>query len=138
MFTAACVFVTVLIACLLRHDTIGQHVLTPVEQLPIGLIAGVIGSSLALLGTWLGICHGGAQQSSYRAGLTVAVLYGVATFLANEVFDTGPRTVTFPSHEAYVLGREVLITGTLWGIGAPYLIAFIVSRARFFEPSHGA
>jgi hypothetical protein len=128
---AACaIFSTALLAAIFRHDTINGHVLTPLEQLPTALILATIFAALALLGTWLGLRRGNIQQLTYRAGLTIALLYVVASILANAIHSS-PRTVTFPSHEADIMGLEVLVIGTLWGTGAPCVIALLVSRFRF-------
>jgi hypothetical protein len=138
LVAASGVFFAALLAELLRHDSIGGHILTPLEELPTALVLAVISSALTLLGTWLGIRRGNSQQLTYRTGLAVAVLYVVATFLANAFIYTAPQTVTFPSKEANILGLEVLLIGTLWGIGAPYTIALLVSRFRFFGRPDGA
>jgi hypothetical protein len=138
LVTACCVFAVVLLIGLFHHDTIGGHVLTPMEELPTALVVAVLVSALGLLGTWLGLRNSCVQRSTYRAGLAVAVLYGGASFVANATIDTGPQTVTFPSHEANMMGLEVLLIATLWGIGAPYAIALIVSRVKLFGKSNEA
>jgi hypothetical protein len=136
---ASCgVFFAALLSTLLRHDTINGHTLTPLEQLPTALVLAVIFSVLALLGTWLGLRGSSVQHLTYRAGLAVALLYIIATFLGNVTFQGEPQTVTFPSHEATVQGVEILLIGTLWGIGAPYAISLLVRRFRFLGTSNGA
>lgn len=133
LVAASGVFFSALFSGLLRrHDSIGGHILTPIEELPTALVLGVISSAFAMLGTWLGIRRGNVQELTYRTGLAVAMLYVVATFLANAFIHTWPQKVTFPSHEANILGLEVLLIGTLWGIGAPYAITLLVSRFRCF------
>jgi hypothetical protein len=137
LVAASCVFVAALLAGLLHHDSIGGHNLTPLEELPTALVLAVISSAFTLLGTWLGMRRGNFQQLTYRTGVGVAVLYVVATFLANTFIYTAPQTVTFPSKEANILGLEVLLIGTLWGIGAPYAIALLVRRFSFFRRPNG-
>jgi hypothetical protein len=68
----------------------------------------------------------------------VALLYVVATFLANALIYTTPKIVTPPSHEADIWALEALLIGTLWGIGAPYVLALLVSRFGFFGRPNGA
>src|SRR5258707_11065487 len=136
---AACgVFLAALLAALFHHNTINGHTLTPLEQLPEALVLAVTFSALALLGAWLGMRRGNIQYLTYRAGLTVALLYVAASFLANTIIYTAPQTVTFPSHEANVQGLEVGLIGLLWGIGAPYAIALLSRRFKFFETSNAA
>jgi hypothetical protein len=137
LVAASGVFFAALLAGLLHHDTINGHTLTPLEELPTALVLAVIFSALALLGTWLATRRGNLQQLTYRTGLAVALLYVVATFLANAFIYTAPQTVTFPSQEANILGLEVLLIGTLWGIGAPYALALLVSRFSFFRRPNG-
>ena|ERR1700675_891363 len=136
---AACgVFLAALLTVLLHHDTINGHTLTPLEQLPTAIVAAVVFSALALFGTWLGMRRNSSQHLTYRAGIAIALLYAVTTFVANAITQGAPRTVTFPSHDANVLGVEVLLIGTLWGIGAPYVIALLVSRFKFLGTSNDA
>src|SRR6266404_410328 len=83
---AACgVFLAALLAALFHHNTINGHTLTPLEQLPEALVLAVTFSALALLGAWLGMRRGNIQYLTYRAGLTVALLYVAASFLANTI-----------------------------------------------------
>jgi hypothetical protein len=135
---ACCVFVVALLAALFHHNKVNGHVLTPLEQLPEALILAVIFSALALLGTWLGMRRGKIQHLTYRAGLAVALLYLVASFLVNTSIHTAPQTVTIPSHEFDVQGRKVMLIGLLWGIGVPYAMALVVRRFRFFATTDGA
>jgi hypothetical protein len=90
-----------------------------------------------MLGTWLGLRQGGVRRSTYRVALAVAVLYGVASFLGNVSFHTGIRTVTIPSHEENILGLQVFFIATLWGIGAPYVIAVLVRRIKLLGVNDG-
>jgi hypothetical protein len=130
---AACaVFLVAVLTTILRHDTINGHTLTPLEQLPTALVLGAFFALLALLGTWLGLRGAKIQRSPYRAGLVVALLYVGALFLANALGHTGPRTMTLPSHEAGIFALEVLLIGTLWGTGAPYIIALLIWRSQSF------
>jgi hypothetical protein len=136
---AACgVFLAALLAGLFHGDSINGHILTPLEELPMALIAAIMSSALALLGTWLGMRRGSIHHLTYRAGLAVASIYAVATFLANATIHTSPQTVTFPSHEANIQGLKVLIIGVLWGTGAPYAIALLVNRFKVFRVPNGA
>jgi hypothetical protein len=136
---AACgVFVAALLAAVFHHNIVNGHVLTPLEQLPEALILAVIFAVLALLGTWLGMRRGKIQRLTYRAGLAVAVLYLVASFLVNISIHTAPQTVTIPSHEADVHGLNMMLLGLLWGIGVPYGIALVVRRFNFFATTDGA
>jgi hypothetical protein len=136
---AACgVFLAALLAALLHHNTINGRVLTPLEQLPDAIFIAILFSGLGLLGTWLGMRRGKIEYLTYRAGLAVALLYIAASCLGNATIYTAPQTVTFPSHEANIQGLEVLLIGTLWGIGAPYTIALVVSRFKLFAKSNVA
>jgi hypothetical protein len=128
LVAAFAVFLGPLIEGPLRHDSVNGHTLTPLEQLPTALLLSVTAAGLALLGTWLGLRRVNIQRFPYHAGLAVAFLYVVATLLAGSLTHSAPRTVTFPSHEANILGLEVLVIGVLWGIGAPYLIALLLRR----------
>jgi len=87
VIVASGVFFSALLAGLLRHDdSIGGHILTPMEELPTALVLGVISAAFAMLGTWLGIRRSNSQNLTYRTGLAVAFFYVVATFLANASF----------------------------------------------------
>jgi len=137
LVAAGGVFFAALFAGLLHHDTMNGHTLTPLEELPAAIVLAVIFSALALLGTWLGTRRGNLQQLTYGTGLAVALFYVLATFLANAFIYTAPQTVTFPSQQANILDLEVLLIGTLWGIGAPYALALLVSRLSFFRKPNG-
>ena len=137
LVAASGVFTAALLAALLHRNTFNGHVLTPLEQLPTALVIALIGSVCALLGTWVGLRRGHIHPLTYRAGLLVALIFVVASFLANEIF-AAPRTVTIPSHEANVLGLEVLLISLVWGIGAPFGIALLVKRIRLVGRSHAA
>jgi Na+-driven multidrug efflux pump len=132
LVTASNVFFAVFLVGLLHHDVMNGHTLTPLEELPTALVVGVIVSGLALLGTWLGTRRGNLEKLTYNTGLAVALLYVLITFLADTFFDTGPRMVTIPSKEANIMGLEVLLTGTLWGVGVPYALALLVSWLSSF------
>jgi hypothetical protein len=52
LVAASGVFLLALFSGLLRrHDSIGGHILTPMEELPTALVLGVISSAFAMLGT---------------------------------------------------------------------------------------
>jgi quinol-cytochrome oxidoreductase complex cytochrome b subunit len=138
LVAASGVFFEALLVGLLHHDTFNGHSLTPLEELPTATFLAVIFSALALLGTWLGTRRGNPQRSAYRTGLAVVLLYVVAVFLADALIHTAPKTVTLPSHEANISALEASLIGTLWGIGAPYVLALLVSRFRFFRRPNGA
>ena len=70
------------------------------DELPSIFVLGILASCVTLLVTWLGMRGGSIQHRTAAAGGAVWLLYSAATFLANEVISTGPRTVTFPSREA--------------------------------------
>jgi hypothetical protein len=138
LVAASGVFFAALLAGLLHHDTFNGHTLTSLEELPTAFVLALIFSALALIGTWLGTRPGNPQPLVYRTGLAVALLYVVATFLANALIYTAPKTVTLPSHEANIWALEALLIGTLWGIGAPYVLALLVSPFSFFGKPNGA
>ncbi len=128
LVTSCGVFVAALLGMLFHHNVVHGRVLTPLEQLPMALIGATFFSGLAWLGTWLGLRHAKARHASPLAGLVVAVVYIVASLLANALIVMAPRTVTVPSREANFDALEGLLIAALWGIGAPYLIALLVGR----------
>lgn len=137
LVAAGATFLATLMWALPRHDVINGHTLTPLEQLPSALVAATIFSTLTLLGTWLGMRCRESRHLTYRAGLAVSLLFVTVTFIANAITAAGPRTVTFPSHDANILGIKLLLISLLWGIGVPYTISLVVSRFKFLGISNG-
>jgi hypothetical protein len=133
LVTSVGVFAATALALLLHHDTVNGQLLTIPDHLPTALSLGAICSALALLGTWFGLRRGGANSLTYRVGLAVALLYIFASFLINALVRVAPQSVTFPSREANIVGVEIVVLGTLWGIGAPYGIALFVRRLKFLQ-----
>ena len=130
LVASAAVFVAAFLVVLLHHNTVNGRALTAWEQLPMALIAAVPFSALALLGTWLGLRTAQARLATYRAGLTVALIYFAASILATWLTPAAPQTVTVPSPEAAALGLQTLVIGVAWGFGVPYLIALLVGRLK--------
>jgi len=132
------IFLEGLLVGLFHHDNFNGHTLTPSEELPLALALAVFFSVLGLLGTWLGTRHGKPQNINYRAGAAVALIYRLASFVANMSTSTAMRTVTVPSPEVDAMGREVLVIALLWGSGAPFVIGRLVSLLDFFGISKNA
>ena len=129
------VFLAALLAGLFHNGVINGHTLTPLELLPSALVAATFFAGLALLGVWLALRR--AQRATYLAGMAVSVVYVATTILANTLIHTSPQKVSIPSQQAAVQGLELLLVGTLWGLGAPYLIARLVGRVKL-GTSNGA
>src|SRR4051812_5870997 len=122
------VFLAALLVGIFHHDSIDGHVLTPVEELPQALVLATVASALALLGAWLGLRHSDARCLTYRLGLGISLVYVIATSLVNALASGPPQTVVVPSREFYIESMQLLLLGTIWGIGAPWLIATVLRR----------
>ncbi|MBS0377270.1 MAG: hypothetical protein JSS29_02200 [Proteobacteria bacterium] len=131
--SAGAVFVAATIVGSSGHNVVSGHVLTPLEMLPSALILAALFAPLALLGTWLGVRYGGRRDNTYRTGLVVALLYGLATYVVDAA-TSHEQTVKIPSREADILFLESLAAGVLWGVSAPWAIAFLLSRLRRERP----
>ena len=131
---SAGVFLAALLAALFHQNTINGHTLTPLEQLPMAVVAATLFAALALLGTWLGLRRNQAAPVNYLAGVAISVVYIFLTFVGNEFIRSPPRTVTVPSREAGFMGLSALVIALVWGIGAPYLIALLAKRLSWTFP----
>ena len=129
------VFLTALLVGIFHHDSIDGHVLTPVEEMPQALILATVAGSLALLGAWLGLRRSNPRCLTYRLGLGISLVYVMATWFANALASGPPQTVVVPSREFEIEGMRLLLIGTIWGIGAPCLIAVVLKRVMLFGTS---
>ncbi|MBS0416301.1 MAG: hypothetical protein JSR66_01220 [Proteobacteria bacterium] len=135
LVSCAGVFLPAFLVGIFHHDSIDGHVLTPLEEFPQALVLATVASALALLGAWLGLRHADSRCLTYRLGLGIALVYVMATSVANALTSSPPRTVVVPSHEFAIESVQLLLFGSLWGIGAPWLIAWVLKRFNFFRAS---
>jgi hypothetical protein len=131
------VFLTALVVSLFHLDSINGHVLTPAEEMPQALALATLAGTLALLGAWLGLRHTNPRCLTDRLGHGIALVYVMATWLADAVTTGPPQTFVIPSREFEIEGVKVLLLGALWGIGAPWLIAAVLKRLKWFQTSDG-
>ena len=135
LVASAGIFLAALLFGVFHHDSISGHVLTPMEEMPQSLILAVVAGLPALLGAWLGLRRSNPKSLTYRLGLGISLVYVMATWIANALASGPPRTEVVPSREFEIEGMQLLLLATLWGIGAPWLIAVVLKRLRFFETS---
>lgn len=135
LVAAVGVFLTALFVGIFHHDSIDGHVLTPLEEMPQALILATFAGSLALLGAWLGLRRSNPWYLTYRLGFGISLVYVIATWLANALASGPPKTVVVPSREFEIEGMQLLLIGTIWGIGAPCLIAVVLKRLKLFGAS---
>jgi hypothetical protein len=135
LVSSAGVFLAALLVGIFHHDSIDGHVLTPGEELPQALVLATVASALALLGAWLGLRHSDSRFLTYRLGLGISLVYTIATSFANALASGPPGTVVVPSREFDIEGVQLLLLGTMWGIGVPCLIAMVLRKLKFFGTS---